>query len=206
MPMTSAARSDPEELLKLARTGDRDALGQLLEMYGNYLALLARLEIGRRLRGKVDAADVVQETFLEAHRDFAQFRGATEADLVAWLRQILVTNLANLVRHYGTKRRDVRLERELAVGVDQSSRVLDRGLIAMQSSPSQQAARREQSVLLANALERLPEHYRDIMILRHLEGLTFPEVARRTGRSLDSVKKLWARALAQLRDSMGASP
>jgi RNA polymerase sigma-70 factor (ECF subfamily) len=206
MPMTSAARSEPDELLKLARTGDRDALGQLLEMYGSYLALLARLEIGRRLRGKVDAADVVQETFLEAHRDFAQFRGATEADLVAWLRQILVTNLANLVRHYGTKRRDVRLERELAVGVDQSSRVLDRGLIAMQSSPSQQAARREQSVLLANALERLPEHYRDIMILRHLEGLTFPEVARRTGRSLDSVKKLWARALAQLRDSMGASP
>lgn len=202
--MTSAARSDPEELLKLARTGNRDALGQLLEMYGNYLALLARLEIGRRLRGKVDAADVVQETFLEAHRDFAQFRGATEADLVAWLRQILVTNLANLVRHYGTKRRDVRLERELAVGVDQSSRVLDRGLIAMQSSPSQQAARREQSVLLANALERLPEHYRDIMILRHLEGLTFPDVARRTGRSLDSVKKVWARALAQLRDALGA--
>jgi RNA polymerase sigma-70 factor (ECF subfamily) len=125
---------------------------------------------------------------------------------VGWLRQILATNIANEVRrYYGTQRRDVRLERELAVELDQSSRVLDRGLMASQSSPSQQAARREQAVLLADALSRLPNDYREVIILRHLEELTFPEVARRMERSVDSVEKLWARALVRLRRALGGS-
>jgi RNA polymerase sigma-70 factor (ECF subfamily) len=131
----NAADQVPEQLLHLARTGSTAALGRLLELYGNYLALLARLQIGKRLQGKLDPSDLVQETFLEAHRDFAQFRGDSEAEFVAWLRHILATNLANLVRHYyGAQRRDVRLERELAIDLDQSSRVLDQGLIAAQST------------------------------------------------------------------------
>src|SRR5258707_528940 len=124
--MSLAACTDPDELLHRARCGNGAALGQLLELYRNYLKLLARLQIDRQIQGKVGASDVVQETFLEAHRDFAQFRGTTESELVAWLRQILVTNLANLVRHYrGTQRRDVRLERQLAVELANSSRMLD---------------------------------------------------------------------------------
>src|SRR5207253_544528 len=116
----------------------------------------------------------------EAHRDFAQFRGATEGELVAWLRQILATTLANQVRRFrGTRKRDVRLEQELAGDLDRSSRALARGLAAKESSPSQHAARREQAVLLADALDRLPADYREVIILRHLEGLKFPEVARR---------------------------
>ena len=203
--MSGAPSPDPEHLLRQARAGDGDALGRLLELYRNYLALLARVQIGRRLQGKADAADLVQETFLEAHRDFAQFRGTTEATLLAWLRQVLARNLANLVRRYGTQRREVRLERALAVELDESSRVLDQGLAAPGSSPSHQAARREQAVLLADALDQLPADYREVLILRHLEGLSFPEVARRMGRSLDSVDKLWARALARLRRSLGGS-
>src|SRR5438045_2970865 len=102
---------DPEELLLPARSGSAAARGQLLELYTHYLTLLARLQIGRRLQGKVDAADLVQETFLRAHRDFAQFRGNTEAELLGWLRGILAANLAQLVRRYfGTRARDVRLE------------------------------------------------------------------------------------------------
>lgn len=198
------AVADPEDLLRVARSGDVSALGRLLELYRPYLALLARLQIGRKLQGKVDAADLVQETFLEAHRDFAQFQGMTEKELAGWLRQILALNLANQVRRYfGTQRRDVRLERQLTVELDESSKVLDHALVAPQSSPSQQAARREQAVLLADALGLLPDEYREVLILRHLEGLTFPEVARRMGRSLDSVDKLWARALARLRRSLG---
>jgi RNA polymerase sigma-70 factor (ECF subfamily) len=205
--MNADAEPDPEQLLQRARDGSSAALGRLLQLYESYLALLARLQIGKRLQGKLDPSDLVQETFLEAHRDFAQFRGHTEAEFVSWLRQILATNLANLVRHYyGTKRRDVRLERELAVDLDRSSQVLDRGLVAAQSTPSQQAARREQAVLLADALGRLPPDYREVIILRHLEGLPFAEVARRLGRTLDSVEKLWARALARLRRSLGDAP
>jgi RNA polymerase sigma-70 factor (ECF subfamily) len=198
--MTIRGEANPEQLLRLARAGDGEARGQLLELYRNYLVLLARLQIGRRLQGKADADDLVQETFLNAHRDFLQFRGATEGELANWLRRILAANLAGLVRRYlGTRRRDPRLERNLADELEQSSRVLEGGLTAPHSTPSQQAARREQAVLLANALQQLPEHYREVIVLHHLEGLSLAEVSRRMGRTDDSVQKLWTRSLIQLR-------
>jgi RNA polymerase sigma-70 factor, ECF subfamily len=199
--------AEPESLLARARAGDAAALGELLELHRSYLGLLARVQIGRRLQGKVEAADLVQDTFLEAHRNFGLFRGTDATAFVGWLRQILAANLAMLVRRYlGTQRRDVRMERELAVELDESSRVLCRGLMAPSSSPSSRAARREQGVRLAAALEQLPEAYREVIILRHLESLSFPDVAQRMSRSLDSVKNLWARALGQLRRSLGDAP
>src|SRR5207247_3909194 len=126
--MSSSEVGPVAGLMELARGGDSPALGQLLDGCRAYLTLLARVQIGRRLRGKVDPADLVQETFLEAHRGFARFRGTTEAELTAWLRQILACNLAHVVRrYYGTRRRDVRLECSLAAELDQSSRILDHG-------------------------------------------------------------------------------
>jgi RNA polymerase sigma-70 factor (ECF subfamily) len=87
--------------------------------------------------------------------------------------------------------------------LDKSSLVLDRGLMADGSSPSQAASRREQAVVLADALARLPENYREVLILRHMEGLTFPEIANDMGKTVDSVKKLWTRALIQVRRALG---
>jgi RNA polymerase sigma-70 factor (ECF subfamily) len=206
-PMSSALRPDPEQLLRLARHGGRDAWGRLLDVYRGYLTLLARLQVGRRLQGKADASDLVQEAFLQAHRRFAQFRGTTEAEFAAWLRQILASRLAKLLwRFRGAQCRDVRLERELQDELDQSSRLLDHGLTAPQSSPSEQVVRREQARLLADSLDRLPEDYREVLVLRHLEGLTFPEVAERLGRTVDSVRKIWIRGLARMRTSLGDSP
>src|SRR5436305_7881295 len=102
--------ADPEHLLREAQAGDPATLGRLLELYRRYLALLARVQIGQRLQGKVDASDLVQETFLEAHRHFGRFQGASEAQFVGWLRQILAAKLADLLRRYlGTQGRDVRL-------------------------------------------------------------------------------------------------
>src|SRR5437868_6486068 len=162
--MSDAGEQTPDQLLHQAREGDAAALGRLLEAYRAYLLVLTRVQIGRRLQGKVDAADLVQEAFLGAYRDFPQFRGTTEKEFLGWLRQILASLLANLVRHYqGTQRRDVRLERQLAVELEQSSQALDRGLAAPQSSPSAQASRREQSVLLAEALGQLPDDLRDLL-------------------------------------------
>jgi RNA polymerase sigma-70 factor (ECF subfamily) len=204
--MNASATPDPEQLLALARAGNAPALGQLLESYRGYLTLLVRVQIGRGLQSKVDPADLIQETFLEAYRDFGRFRGNSEGELVGWFRKILASHLAGLVRHYATKGRNVRLERRFEAELDQSSRVMNLGLVSPSSSPSRQAARREQAVLLANALEQLPDDYREVLILRHLEGLTFPEVGRRMGRSLDSVEKLWTRALPQLRRVLGAAP
>jgi RNA polymerase sigma-70 factor (ECF subfamily) len=206
MELTSTTPASPEPLLHAARNGDGAARGRLLEMYRNYLLLLARFHVGRRLQGKLEPADLVQETFLDAHRHFAGFRGNSEPEFVGWLRQILAGTLAYQLRRYlGTRQRDPRRECDLAAELDRSSRELDAALLAGGASPSQQAARREQAVLLADALQRLPPDCREVIVLRHLEGLPFAEVAQRMGRSLDVVKKLWPRALTRLRDLMGGA-
>jgi RNA polymerase sigma-70 factor (ECF subfamily) len=200
----SENRPAREGLPDLAALASGPGLGLLLESYRDYLTVLARMQIRRRLQGKADPSDLVQETFLHASRDFGQFRGASHKEFAGWLRQILAARLADLVRRYcGTKGRDVRLERALQGELDQSSQALDRGLVAPLSSPSQEAMRHEQAVWLARALERLPPDYREVLILHHLEECDFAEVARRMSRSVEAVKKLWARALARLRRSVG---
>jgi RNA polymerase sigma-70 factor, ECF subfamily len=194
---------DVEVLLVSAKAGDRVALGRLLERYRNYVGLLVRLQVGRQLRGKVDVEDLLQEISLEIHRKIPLFRGGCEREFLTWTRRLIGSILANQMRRYlGTKGRDARLERSLIDDLDHSSRALNEGLIAAQSSPSQQAVRREQAVLLADALNELPEDYREVIILRQLEGMSFPDVARRTGRTEDSVKNVWLRALARLRLSL----
>ena len=193
------------DLLVQART-DSARLGELLEAYRNYLRMLARIQIGRRLQGKVDASDVVQEAFLDAHKYFPNFRGTDEPQLMKWLREILAGTLSNQVRRYfGTQARDPRMEVGIAADLDQSNAGLAHLFVDKQSSPSQQAARGEMSLRVAEALGRLPDDYQMAIVLRHLEGLTFPEVAARMGKSVDSVEKLWLRALTKLKKAFGES-
>ena len=199
--MGSLSGSELERLLSRARTGDNKVQGRLLDHYRAYLGLIARLQIGRRLEGRFDASDVVQETFLKAWEQFDQFRGSTERELVAWLRQILANSLVDHVRRHHGQRRDVRLER-VRSDLDQSAMILAGNLISASSSPSQQASRREASVLLADALAELPEHYREVLVLRHLEQTSFEEIARRMDRTIDSVKNVWTRALLDLRQRL----
>jgi RNA polymerase sigma-70 factor (ECF subfamily) len=198
---------DPGALLASLRSGEHAALGALLEVYRNYLTLLVRLQVGGRLRAKLDVEDLVQEAFLEAHRGIERFQGCSPGEFLAWLRRIVAGVLANQVRrYYGTKRRDLRLEREMADDLDRSSHDIDRGFVSPGSSPSQQVARREQAVRLADALAALPADYREVIILRQLEDLPFPEVARRMSRTVGSVKNLWVRALARLRRQLDTEP
>jgi RNA polymerase sigma-70 factor (ECF subfamily) len=197
--MVAWVNLDPITLMDQARRGDDRALGDLLSGYRNYLKLLARLQISRRLRQKVDASDVVQDLMLHAHKAFHGFRGRTEAELLAWLRQILATSLAKAARHYqGTQRRNAALECDLADELQRTARSFD-GKLVLHHSPSHSAIRREQGVLLADALARLPDDYREAIVLRFFEELSFPEMAERMGRSAESVRKLWTRGLAQLR-------
>lgn len=176
-------------LMSQARAGSSSALGKLLESYRNYLTLLARVQVGRRLRSKADPADLAQEVFLEAHRSFGRFWGGSEPELVAWLRQILARRLAHLLRRYlGTRQRDVRLERELVSDLDKSSQLICESLPSPLSTPSQQAVRNELAVLLADALARLPKDYRDAIVLRQLEGCSFPKCGQQMERTVDSVK------------------
>jgi RNA polymerase sigma-70 factor (ECF subfamily) len=192
-----------EQLLDSAREGEESAAEALLEQYRNYLGMLARVRIDRNLQAKFDESDVVQETMIQANRDFRQFRGTTEASLTKWLRMILCSRKAVLARHYnGRHRRDPKLEQRLQNELDNSSQQMDQALMAASSSPSEKVSRREHAVLLADALSCLPEHYRQVIILHHVEGHTLGEVAQLMDRSATSVKKLWARAMVELRQLM----
>jgi RNA polymerase sigma-70 factor (ECF subfamily) len=202
--MDSHDRSEHEQLVALAREGGLEAQGRLLELYRPYLKVLAELQIDERFQAKIDASDVVQEAFLNAHQSFADFRGTTERELMGWLRQILASNLADQVRRrYGRQRRDVHLEQSLHQELERSSYVMDRELALDQTTPSQHAARREQALVLAEALDKLSKDYREVLVLRHLKGLKFPEVARQMGRTTRSVEHLWARAIAEVRRRIG---
>lgn len=191
-------------MIRRARGGDRAALGDLFARYANYLTLLARVQIGRRLQRKLDPDDAVQETFLKAHRHFTGFRGTTEAEFTAWLRRILANVLSNAVQHYlGTQARDPRLERDIAADMDRSSVEWAGQLAGSGTSPSEAACRRERAVLIADTLASLPDDYREVVLLRFAEGLPFAQVAERMGRSVDSVEKLWARGIIRLRQLVG---
>jgi len=200
MKMLRADELSP--ILDLAREGDADARGVLLEMYRQYLRLLARLRLDPRLQGKLSASDLVQETFVWANRGFSRFRGTTEAELTAWLRSILVSQVANQIRHYSTDKRNIGLERRLERDFGRSSMALEKGLVGTFSSPSQSAIRREHAVLLADALAALPAHYREVLVQRHLEHRTFPEIAKKMDRPLDNVRGLWRRAVKSLREEI----
>lgn len=203
---TNTSAENLQALLGLAQQGDEAARQQLFDLYRSYLVTLARPQIHRRLQGKVDASDLAQESLLEAHRCFAQFRGASAPEFAGWLRSILAHRLAHHVRRFlDAKARDAKLECSLAVELDDASSILDRGLAGKGESPSQLAVARESSVMIADALESLPDDYRQVIFLRHFEGLSFAEVAESMDRSVDSVEKLWMRALARLRRNVKES-
>src|SRR5450755_3859308 len=148
-----------------------------LERFRSYLVLLARLKLDRKLRGKLDPSDVVQQTLLEAHQALESFRGDDSAAQAAWLRQILARNLANAVRDMTRAKRDVRKERSLQTDLDASASQLEGWLAADQSSPSQHAERHERALQLAEALAQLPDSQRDAVTLRHFQGLALAEIA-----------------------------
>jgi RNA polymerase sigma-70 factor (ECF subfamily) len=202
--------SDPaSELIERCRLGDAPARERLFERYRNYLVLLAQGQMGRHLRAKCDASDLVQQTLLEAHRDFGGFQGRHEAELLAWLRRILAHNLLNAARHFAARQRDAAREvslDQLRQGLDRSSLNLGRCLADSTPSPSHLAAEGEAAVRLADTLSRLPDDYRTVLVLRVFEGLSAEEVAGQMGRSPGAVRMLQMRALAALRSEVAGEP
>jgi RNA polymerase sigma-70 factor (ECF subfamily) len=176
-----------------------DARGQVLERYRAYLRLLARLHLDPRLRGKIDASDVVQQTLLQAYRALDQFRGEGEAEMASWLRRILAHQLTHAVRDLGREKRDVGRERSIEQALGRSSQRLGAWLAADQSSPSERAERNEQAVRLAAALELLPESQREALVLHYWQSWTLPEIGRHLGRTPAAVAGLLHRGIKLLR-------
>jgi len=199
----ASSRSHANLLIGRARRGSKSSLGTLLEQYRNYLVVLAATQIEKKLQPRVSPSDVVQETMLRAHKNFGQFRGTTEQELLAWLRQILVNNLARFVeQHMLAARRDVRREvsiERLGAALEQSTVQLAALVPSEGKSPSMAVQQREEAVVLADRLAHLPADYRDVLVLRNLQGLPFEDVAQRIGRSVGATRMLWLRAIEKLR-------
>lgn len=174
--------------------------GQGLERFRDYLCLLARAQVDGRLREKFDPSDLVQQTLLEAYQKREQFRGGTDAERAAWLRQMLAHNLADAVRALGRAKRDAALERSLEAGMADSSARLQDWLAAEQSSPSEHVSKGEELLRLVEALKQLPEPQREAVVLHHLQGHTLAELASRLGRSEPAVAGLLHRGLKKLRE------
>jgi len=200
IPDVSAHDSIPIELelwIEAARRGDKQALGQALSFCRDYLLLVANDGLNPELRAKGNASDLVQETFLRAQRGIEGFRGRTASEWRHWLRSILVRNLAHESRRFGaTAKRQVQREVTIPEGMR-----LD--CTRTSETPSSHLARREREAALIEALERLPAHYRDVVIWHHREQLSFEEIGRRLGNSTEAARKLWTRALGSLRKELG---
>jgi RNA polymerase sigma-70 factor, ECF subfamily len=189
--------SETEDRLAAARGGSREALGEALEACRAYLLKIAEEDLDPALRPKGGASDLVQQTFLEAQRDFGRFAGGSEQELLAWLRQLLRNNLANFARDYRqTGKR--RIDREVALGSPDSSAEPARQIAADATSPSGHAAAGERAEAVRRAMGRLPEDYRRVLTLRYEEGRSFEEIAALMGRTPNAVRKLWARAVEVL--------
>lgn len=187
-------------LLDAARRGHDDAFGKLFETFRRHLLLVAHEELPPVLRGKVGASDLVQETAVDARRDFPAFRGSTTEECFSWLRAILRNNVVDAVRRYGTsQKRAAGLEVSLASPTGRREGAM---LAASHGLPDRSAIRREDAGLLAEALGRLSVDHQAVLRLRYWEGLSFVEISDRMARSPDAVRKLWYRAVQRLQEEM----
>lgn len=186
-----------ESWIEAARRGDRDALGQALVSFRHYLLLVANEGLEPGLAAKGGASDVVQDALFRAHRSFGDFRGRSEAEWRSWLRTILVRRLSHHRRRYSlTSKRRQALEVPMAAGLEESP-------ASREPTPSGEFARREREAALLAAMDRLPEHYREVVIEHHRDRIPFEEVGRRRGISAEAARKLWTRALVRLRQELG---
>ena len=181
-----------QQLFDQARGGDTNALGSLFQEFQLYVRMLARAIEHRRLQGRLGESDLIQDALLEAHRGFPAFRGGTLAEFTAWLRQIVIGSVGRTLRtHLGTGKRNMSLEQRTQ---------FIKPLIDPRSSPSQQAARHEEVAQIAALLEGLPEDMRQVLVGRHIDGLSHAELGAQLGRTEAAVRMVYLRALRRLRD------
>jgi RNA polymerase sigma-70 factor (ECF subfamily) len=201
--------ADLPDLLERARSGDRQALGELFARHGDRLRLMVRLRLDRRLQGRVDPSDVLQEAFLEAAERFSQYAANPDMPFFLWLRFLTAQQLLVLHRHHlGAKARDARREVSLYRGAlpEASSVVLAAQLVGRRTGPSQAAMRAEMQVRLQEALNFMDPIDWEVLALRHFEQLTNGETARELGLRESAASQRYARALLRLKEILTALP
>lgn len=169
------------------------------EGFRSYLQLVAKMGIDGDLRGKLDASDIVQQTFLEAHRARADFKGSDTAQQAAWLKQILVRNLVDAARALRRGKRDIARERRLEARIGESSAHMEDWLMGAQTSPSGIVERQERVLILADALAALPQGEQEALLLRYCRGCSLEAVGRELGITRKVASRLLRQGMATLR-------
>jgi RNA polymerase sigma-70 factor, ECF subfamily len=157
------------------------------------------------LRAKGGASDLVQETFVEANRDFARFHGQSESELLAWLRQLLLNNARDFTRRFqrGGKRG---VDREVSLDAVDAAGGLGLLFSSDSASPSETVISREKADIVREAIERLPDDYRRVLLLRYEEARSFEEIGALMKRSANAARKLWLRALERMEQELEQAP
>jgi len=218
---SGASRSSPERVTQMvaashdsnpdfgarlaeAQNGSNEIRGQLLEEFRQYLELFADRSLDPELQPKASKSDIVQQSFLEAHAGFKTFRGSTREELRCWLKEIVRNNIANIRRLFqGTKKRE--MAREIPLTEDDDSDRTKLAPAAQDLSPSGVASLHEETHRLEQAVQRLPENYRDVVLLYHRDHLSFEEIAARLEKSAEAIRKLWTRAVERLAAELKAT-
>jgi RNA polymerase sigma-70 factor (ECF subfamily) len=190
-----------ERSLAAARDGSFSALGQLLDHYRDYLLRVANDELQSSLAPKVAPSDIVQDTFLQAAKDFPRFGGQTEGELRAWLRQILIHNLKDTARRFQqTQKRATSME--VALGEEDRATAGAEDMECTLPLPGERLVSAERRSQIESLLDQLSHEHRQVIQLRTFEGRSFNEIAALMGRTSKAVQKLWSRAIRNLAREM----
>lgn len=172
------------------------------ERFRDYLLMIARAQIGPKYRSRIEPEAVVNESLFDAHQQRDQFRGTAEAELIGWLRRILVDNVKDAVKFLHRDKRDIDREAGPAVADWDRSCSQFLSITAGMTSPSMKLHKHERELQLADALARLPETQRDAVELHHLQGCSLAETAEALDKSTAAVVGLLRRGLKRLRELM----
>ena len=193
------------ELLQRARNGDPDVVGELLTRDAERLRRMVQLRMDARLKGRVDAGDVLQEVHLEAAQRLPDYLRKPDMPFFLWMRFLTNQRLAALCRHHlGVQARDVRREVPLQRGSPGATSVaLAHCLSAHATTPSMAAMRGERKARLEEALDEMDPTDREVLALRHFEQLSNAEAAGELGINAAAASKRYVRALRRLKEILG---
>ena len=202
-------RTTTEDLLQRAKAGDAAALGALFAHYRDRLRKMVRLRLDRRVAGRLDPSDVLQEAYLDVARRFPEYAAAPEVPFYVWLRALTGQRLIDLHRqHLGAQMRDAGREVSLYRGAlpQASSASLAQQMLAGLTSPTQAAVRAERQIQLQEALNGLDPLDREVVVLRHFEELNNVETAAVLGIDTSAASKRYIRAIRRLKAILDRVP
>ncbi len=203
--MVSPANSSTDELLSRAAAGDEAAVNELLARHRHRLRQMVAVRMDQRLAGRVDPSDVVQDAMVEACKRLPEYFRDRPIPFYPWLRQLAWNRLVDLYRfHVEGARRAVGREEAIAAELsDASVMALCKRLSGSGTSPSRNILRKELRQRVRAALAELPEHYREVMVMRHLEQLSIEEIAAITSVPEGTVKSRLFRGIDRLHHLLG---